>query len=95
MIGSKQFVRFGGVRAYFLHPGGTAGNLLRKLLGPRPELSENSLSGANFDATWNMTGNGYSISALHVRYDAYNHGYLGFEQHLAGAGPTRVRGFLG
>ena len=86
VIGSRQFVRFSGVRAYFLHQPVPLGTYY-VTFSSRPELSENSLSGANFDATWNMTGNANSISALHVRYDAYNHGYLGFEQHLAGNGP--------
>ena len=42
-----------------------------------------------------MTGNANSISALHVRYDQYNHGYLGFEQHLARKRPARVCRVLG
>jgi len=86
VIGSERFVRFAGVRAYFSHHAVPLGTYYVSFAA-RPELSENSLSGANFDATWNMTGNANSISALHVRYDAYNHGYLGFEQHLAGNGP--------
>jgi hypothetical protein len=86
VIESKQFVRFTGVRAYFLHQPVPLGTYYVGF-SARPELSENSLSGANFDATWNMTGNANSISALHLRYDQYNHGYLGFEQHLAGSGP--------
>ena len=86
MIESRQFVRFSGVRAYFLHQPVPLGTYY-VTFSTRPELSENSLSGANFDATWNMTGNANSISALHVRYDQYNRGYLGFEQHLVGNGP--------
>jgi hypothetical protein len=86
VIGSRQFVRFSGVRAYFLHKAVPLQTYYVSF-SARPELSQNSLSGANFDATWNMTGNANSISALHVRYDAYNDGYLGFEQHLAGDGP--------
>jgi hypothetical protein len=86
VIEAKQFVRFAGVRAYFLHQPVPLGTYYVGF-SARPELSENSLSGANFDATWNMTGNANSISALHVRYDAYNQAYLGFEQHLAGTGP--------
>ena len=86
VIEAKQFVRFSGVRAYFLHKPVPLGTYYVNF-GARPELSENSLSGANFDATWNMTGNANSITALHVRYDQYNHGYLGFEQHFAGSGP--------
>jgi hypothetical protein len=86
VIESRQFVRFAGVRAYFLHQPVPLGTYYVSF-SARPELTENSLSGANFDATWNMTGNANSISALHVRYDQYNRGYLGFEQHLAGNGP--------
>jgi hypothetical protein len=51
---------------------------------PTPALARNSLSGANADLTYQFAGNANSISALHFRYDATNHLYASFEQHLAG-----------
>jgi len=51
--------------------------------GTNKNLAVNSLAGANFDGTWNATGNANSITAAHVRYDSANAGYLAFEQHLA------------
>ncbi len=48
-----------------------------------PKLSENSLAGANFDATWQFAGNQNSISAAHIRYDQQNKAYVSFEQHFA------------
>jgi hypothetical protein len=46
-------------------------------------LAENSLSGATFDATYQMAGNANYISAIHARYDPTNDVYFSFEQHLA------------
>lgn len=46
-------------------------------------LAQNSLSGATADATYPFAGSNNSISALHLRYDPYDRGYLAFEQHLA------------
>lgn len=51
---------------------------------PTPALARNSLSGASADLTYQFAGNSNSISALHLRYDAVNHAYASFEQHLAG-----------
>jgi len=48
-----------------------------------PNLAQNSLSGANWDGTWQFAGNRNSISAIHLRYDQINHGFVAFEQHLA------------
>ncbi len=48
-------------------------------------LAQNSLTGANADATWNFAGNANSVSALHLRYDPTNHLFAAFEQHVAGA----------
>ena len=84
-IESKQFVRFAGVRTYFFHQGVPLTSYY-VYFGLSQNLAQNSLSGANIDATWNATGNAYSVSALHVRYDAFNHAYLAFEQHLGGLG---------
>ncbi len=49
-----------------------------------PNLVQNSLSGATYDLTYNFAGNEHSISALHLRYDSLNKGYMSFEQHLSG-----------
>ncbi len=48
-----------------------------------PDLAQNSLAGANFDGTLNLTGDAHAISAVHLRYDTQNKGYLAVEQHLA------------
>ena len=48
-----------------------------------PNLAQNSLSGANFDAPYPFAGNEQSISAVHFRYDNINKTYLSFEQHFA------------
>lgn len=47
-------------------------------------LGENSLAGANFDATWQFAGGANAISALHFRYDTLNKTYMSFEQHISG-----------
>jgi len=46
-------------------------------------LAENSLAGAEFDATYQFAGTANAISALHFRYDPQNKGYASFEQHIA------------
>jgi len=48
-----------------------------------PNVAQNSLSGANADATYPFAGSSNAISAVHLRYDTYNKTYLAFEQHLA------------
>ncbi|MBV8364389.1 MAG: hypothetical protein JO193_07480 [Candidatus Eremiobacteraeota bacterium] len=48
-----------------------------------PNLAQNSLSGANFDAPYPFAGNAHSISAIHFRYDNINKTYFSFEQHFA------------
>jgi hypothetical protein len=86
VISSKEFVRFTGAHAYFLNEGVPLPTYY-VYFGVSQDLAENSLSGANFDATWPFAGNANSISALHFRYDYYNAAYIGFEQHIAGSGP--------
>ncbi len=83
VVGEKSFVRFQGVTSYVL---GAAIPLPSFYVnfGPNQDLAQNSLSGANFDLTWNVTGNNNSISAVHFRDDSVNRAYLSFEQHLAG-----------
>jgi len=85
IIEAKSFVRFGDVSAYFLHKKVPLPSYY-VYFGVGQNLAQNSLSGANVDATWNATGNANSVSALHFRYDTFNHAYLGFEQHLGGNG---------
>lgn len=86
VIGSRSFVRFSGgtfdagegagvyipVPSYYIN------------FSADQHLGDNSLSGANYDATWEFTGNANSISALHFRYDTINKTYMSFEQHLSG-----------
>ena len=85
-VGSKSFVRFGGNRIDLANGLGA--------YVPAPSyyvnfsndqhLGDNSLAGANYDATWEFAGGSSAISALHVRYDTVNKAYLSFEQHLSG-----------
>ncbi len=84
VIGAHAFVRFEHVQSYL------AGVPIPMpsfyvYFGVDQDLAANSLSGANYDATWNVTGNSNAISAVHLRYDSANKGYLSFEQHFAGS----------
>lgn len=86
IVGSKAFVRFNGNRVDLANGLGA--------YVPTPSyyvnfssdqhLGDNSLAGANWDATYEFAGSAQAISALHVRYDTVNKGYLSFEQHLSG-----------
>ena len=86
VIGSHSFVRFGGGRfdaaegfgAYLPVP-----TYYINFSGDQ-HLGDNSLAGANYDATWEFAGNANAISALHLRYDTVNKSYMSFEQHLSG-----------
>ncbi|HKU81698.1 MAG TPA: hypothetical protein VJP76_05965 [Candidatus Tumulicola sp.] len=82
-IGTKSFARFAGVTAYFGGAGLPLGTYVVNF-SPNPYFAQNSLTGANFDATWNLWGNNNSLSAVHLRYDTQNHTYLAFEQHWVG-----------
>ena len=86
VIRSKTFVRFGGVTANLLNAGIPL-QTYYVYFGTGQDLAQNSLSGANFDGTWNLFGNANSITSLHARYDQFNRAYLGFEQHFAGNDP--------
>ncbi len=48
-----------------------------------PDLKQNSLTGANYDATYNVVGNANTTSAAHLRYDHVNNLFLAIEQHFA------------
>ena len=82
-IAPKSFVRFAQPTAYLF---GAAAPLPSFYVnfGSNIDLAQNSLSGANFDATWNVTGNNNSITAVHFREDLVNGLYAAVEQHLAG-----------
>lgn len=86
-VGTRSFIRFGasrvdlgaGMGAYVPMP-----SYYVNFSGD-PHLGDNSLAGANFDATYEFAGNANAISALHGRYDTQNKTYLSFEQHLSGS----------
>jgi uncharacterized protein YjbI with pentapeptide repeats len=86
VIGSKSFVRFGGGRFDAAEGAGVYIPVPTYYINFSADqhLGDNSLAGANYDATWEFAGNAHSISALHFRYDTINKSYLSFEQHLSG-----------
>ncbi len=87
IVGTRSFVRFSGNRIDL------AGGLGAYVPTPSyyvnfsddQHLGDNSLAGANYDATWEFAGGAHAISALHFRYDTVNKTYLSFEQHLSGS----------
>lgn len=86
VIGSRSFVRFGGnhvdiangLGAYVPTPSYYVSFSTDRHLG------ENSLAGADWDATWQLAGGTNAITALHMRYDNLNKTYLSLEQHVSG-----------
>ncbi|MBV8372969.1 MAG: hypothetical protein JOY69_06885 [Candidatus Eremiobacteraeota bacterium] len=83
VIGTKSYVRFAGARALIGGIGLPLGSYVVNF-SPNQYFAQNSLTGANFDATWNFAGSNNSLSALHLRYDTFNHTYFAFEQHFVG-----------
>ncbi|MEO6836024.1 MAG: hypothetical protein ABI231_09005 [Candidatus Tumulicola sp.] len=83
VIGTKSFARFSGATAYLAGAGVPLGSYVVNF-SPNQYFAQNSLTGANFDATWNFAGNNNSLSAVHLRYDTQNHAFLAFEQHFVG-----------
>lgn len=83
VIGTRSYARFSGATAYFGGAGVPLGSYVVNF-SPNPYFAQNSLTGANFDATWNFGGSNNTLSALHLRYDTQNHTYLAFEQHFVG-----------
>jgi hypothetical protein len=83
VIGTKTYARFGGATAYL---GGLQIPLGSYVVtfSSNQYFAQNSLTGANFDATWNFAGNTNTLSAAHLRYDQTNYAYLAFEQHFVG-----------
>jgi len=83
VIGTKTYVRFLGAQANFGGASIPMGSYVVNF-SPNQYFAQNSLSGANLDATWNFAGNTNTLSALHVRYDTQNYLYTAFEQHVVG-----------
>lgn len=85
VIGARSFARFGTGRFDIANGAGLYVPVPSYYVNfsADPHLGDNSLAGANFDATWEATGNANAISALHFRYDPVNKTYLAFEQHLS------------
>lgn len=83
-IGTRSFIHFSGATGYFAGVGVPLGSYVVNF-SPNQYFAQNSLTGANFDATSNVAGNNNSLSAVHVRYDTFNHAYLAFEQHFVGS----------
>ncbi|MBV8154594.1 MAG: hypothetical protein JOY98_09245 [Candidatus Eremiobacteraeota bacterium] len=83
VVGTRDYVRFSGAT-------GNLGGLPIPLgsyvvnFSSNQYFAQNSLTGANFDTTWNFAGGPNALSALHFRYDTVNYFYLAFEQHLVG-----------
>ncbi|HET9393822.1 MAG TPA: hypothetical protein VFO29_09940 [Candidatus Rubrimentiphilum sp.] len=86
VIGSKSFVRFSGGRFDAAEGAGVYIPVPTYYINFSSDqhLGDNSLAGANYDATWEFGGGANSISALHFRYDTINKTYLSFEQHFSG-----------
>jgi hypothetical protein len=86
IIGARSFVRFGGNHIDLANGLGayvpTSSYYVN--FSTDRNLGENSLAGANYDATWEMAGGANAISALHFRYDTVNKTYMSFEQHVSG-----------
>jgi hypothetical protein len=86
VVGARSYIRFAGNKIDLANGLG--------MYVPTPSyyvnfsndqhLGDNSLAGADWDATWELAGNANAISALHFRYDPTNKTYLSFEQHLSG-----------
>jgi hypothetical protein len=86
VVGTKSFVRMSG-GAFDIGAGAGIYMPVPSFyvnFSTDPHMGENSLAGANYDATWNFAGGAHSISALHFRYDTANKTYLSFEQHFSG-----------
>ena len=86
VVGSRSFVRFGPSQVDLTSGAGGYASLPSYYVNFSSDehLGQNSLAGANFDATYAFAGNADAISALHARYDTVNKTYLSFEQHLSG-----------
>jgi hypothetical protein len=84
VIGTRRYVRLADASVLLAGAPVPLGSYVVNF-SPNQYFAQNSLSGANFDATWNFAGSTNSLSALHIRDDSQNGVYLAFEQHLVGA----------
>lgn len=86
VIGSRSFVRFGGNRLDIANGLGLYVPTTSYYVNFSTDrhLGENSLAGANYDATWQVAGGANAITALHFRYDTLNKTYMSLEQHVSG-----------
>jgi hypothetical protein len=83
VIGTRNFVRFQSVTLMVGRIKAAPAPSYYINFSADQHLAENSLSGATYDATWQIAGNANSISAIHFRYDPTNKTYASFEQHIA------------
>lgn len=88
-IGVGSYARFGGVALNVFGAYTPLGTYYVSFTR-NPYLAQNSLAGANYDATWNAIGNANSISSVHFRYDTVNKAYVSFEQHFASSNAYAV-----
>ena len=86
-VGARSFIRFGGNRLDVANGLGVYVPTTSYYVNFSADrsLGQNSLAGANFDATWQVAGGANAISAVHFRYDTVNKTYLSFEQHITGS----------
>lgn len=82
VVSAGQYLRFGSTRLVLAGAHVPLPSYYINFSTDR-HLSENSLAGANYDATWNLAGSANAISALHFRYDTQNKTYLSVEQHFS------------
>lgn len=90
VIGVNSYARFGGVVLNIFGANVAPLGTYYVSFAENPYLAINSLSGANYDATWNAVGNANSISAIHFRYDTVNKAFVAFEQHFASSNAYAV-----
>ncbi|MDQ2992896.1 MAG: hypothetical protein M3R30_08780 [Candidatus Eremiobacteraeota bacterium] len=83
VIGEKEYVRFSGVNLMIGRMVGEPLPTYYISYSSDPHLAENSLAGANYDATWQVAGNRNFITAIHFRFDQTNKLYASIEQHFA------------
>ncbi len=86
VVGARSYIRFPASRVDLAYGTGAYVPMPSYYINFSNDehLGQNSLSGANFDATDEAAGNANSITAVHARYDTQNKAYLAFEQHFSG-----------
>lgn len=83
VIGAKTYVRFGGTVLNVFGANIAPLGVYYVNYSSNPALSQNTLTGATYDATWQFAGDANYITALHLRYDRLNHAYAALEAHVA------------